>query len=141
MPWLSCEIIFFAASEGYVAFPSVPFPQCLFPAETKSQLEKGSPSPGASWTRDKKLSLGCTKHLSVVIISIFSLSFLWRPLWGSASPLLQSQKNSFHCFILYYLVQNSFISLHVLLLSRIILLLTSCKKKSFTLLYTQTSAV
>lgn len=40
------------------------------------------------------------KHLSVVIISIFFLSFLWRGLWSSASPVLKSQNNSFHCFIL-----------------------------------------
>lgn len=89
----------------------------------------------------QEIVTGMSKYLTVVIISIFFLSLLWRWLWGSTSPLLQSQNNSFHCFILHYLAQNSFISLCVLLLSRIILLITSCKKRSFMLLYTQTAAV
>lgn len=76
MPQLCCEIIFLAASEGLVAFPSVPFPQSLFPGDTKSQLEKGSPDKGQG------IVPGMYKYLSVVTISILSLSFLWRRMLG-----------------------------------------------------------
>lgn len=102
MPQLCCEIIFLAASEGLVAFPSVPFPQSLFPGDTKSQLEKGSPDKGQG------IVPGMYKYLSVVFP--FSPCHFWGgECWGSASPVAQFRNNSFHCFIFCYAVQNSFL--------------------------------